>query len=255
MRAFGSRVVSVFVVLGCLALGSVTAFGDVVPDPYEAFTLSAQMRRWSRLHVPLTGSERDRLRALDRSLAAPPRGLLLREVDDWSGDARDVFAKREADCVGYAILFYALAQDAEIPVEFVIEEKVDSVEERPGVEVLRRHLAIAHRGSKTVWDFSGERTLSRTLHHTIEPATAVAILESNRGAQALLAEDLPKALTALSRATEIDPRFGPAWSNLAVALRRVGAVDEAEGASLRALELELDAAQRRRRGGRVPTPR
>ena len=185
----------------------------------DSFQVTNRMRRWLRRAIDPTAGDLDRLRQLDQSLN-DPGGLHLREIDDWSGDGPEVFDRREADCVGYAFLFSALAEEAGLEIAFAIESKADRLEVRSDVQILRRHLAVLHPETATVWDFSGARRFDPVRHQRVARETGLAILESNRGMQSLLAGDPLAAVESLRRAARWDPSLGFVWSNLAVAIRR-----------------------------------
>jgi len=195
------------------------SFVGLAASPFE---LDKPMRSWLRRAVDPAEDDLEQLYALDRSIngVGGLNDLSLAEIEDWSGSAREVFDRGEADCVGYAFLFLTFADALGLDVDFAIEAKPDRLEIRPGVRIVRRHLAVVHLESSTVWDFSGARPFDPALHEKVSRDTGRAILDSNRGMQTLLSGDPSTAVEILRRAVRWDSSLPFVWSNLAVAIRR-----------------------------------
>ncbi|HEV8632389.1 MAG TPA: transglutaminase domain-containing protein, partial [Thermoanaerobaculia bacterium] len=146
------------------------------------------MREWSASHLggtgDGTGDELDRLRELQAALAGPgPRALA--EVSEPTPSAAEAFARRRADCVGFAFLFVALSREAGIGSRFALSPAVEQVDERGTLRIARRHLAATYAGH--VFDLGGESALDPARHQVITDRTALALFFSNRGAQGLAA--------------------------------------------------------------------
>jgi tetratricopeptide (TPR) repeat protein len=190
------------------------------------------MQVWSQAHLPAGGADLDRLRALLQAMTG--RGpLAITEVSEPTPSAAEAFATRRADCVGFALLFVALARSAGVEAGFVLSATVEQIDRRASLVLRRTHLAAAFAGR--VFDLGGESAFDPARHRAVADRTALALFFSNRGVQSLAAGHSREAVERLYDAVRLDPSLAWVWTNLGVALRRSG---DAEGAVL-AYELAL----------------
>jgi tetratricopeptide (TPR) repeat protein len=201
------------------------------------------MRAWSASHLGGGGGDLDRLRILQAALADPGPHALA-EVSARTPTAAEAFANRQVDCVGYALLFVALAREAGIAARFALSPAVESVDDSGRLRIERRHLVAAF--GDRVFDLGGESPLDAGRQQPIGDRTALALFFSNRGAQALAATRVREALDLLYRALRLDPALAAGWTNLGVALRRAGDPTGAVMAYEMALRIDPDDGAARR---------
>jgi tetratricopeptide (TPR) repeat protein len=189
------------------------------------------MRAWSDAHLTTLAGARGTLSKLSTALA-PGGTLALTEVHEPTPTAAEAFADRQVDCVGFALLFAALARTQGVAVGFALGD-VESIERRGTLRIERAHLLA--RFDDRVFDLGGEAPFDARRHQVIDDRTAIAVFFSNRGAQALTAARPREAVEHFYTALRSDPTLPRVWSNLGVALRRIG---DAAGAVL-ALDMAL----------------
>ena len=224
-------------------------------DAINPLELSAAMREWSRSAFATGGDELEGLRHL-LGLLTEGGSAAIREIPGPTPTAAEAFASRQADCVGFALLFVALGRAADLEVEFVLSTVVERIDDDGTLRIRRSHLAAVH--GDRVFDLGGEWPFDPALHRRVSDRTATAIFLSNRGAQSLAAGRLHDAIEVLWRALRFDPSLSWVWTNLGVALRRAGdstgavlahemalRLDPADSAARRNLDVALTAPRRR----------
>jgi tetratricopeptide (TPR) repeat protein len=184
----------------------------------EPLALTDEMRSWTVAHLD-GASPNDRLREL---LAATRAGgpLEIAAILDPTPTAAEVFAARRADCVGYALLFVALARAAGVDVRFALWRTMVGSDDLASLHVRRGHLVAVYAGR--AFDLDGETAADPNRVQVVSDRTALALFFSNRSAQALARGRPMEAVELGWRAVRYDPSLTPVWSNLGVALRRVG---------------------------------
>ena len=226
-------------VLLCVLLTNAVARGDdkgAERAPAEALDpmgVSPAMHDWvSRVLEGGPGDDgstvwaMQQLRRLHGALTnAGPASML--EIADPTPTAREAFASRRADCLGFAMLFVALARERGIAVTFALAAEVARVDRRAGLWIERAHFTALYAGR--VFDFGGERAQDPSRDTAVSDRAAMALFLSNRGAQSLIAGEAGAAVELFYRAVRSDPSLPWVWSNLGVALARAG---DREGAVL-----------------------
>ena len=215
------------------------------PEPagFEAATaalpqsLTPRMKHWVRQVVPERGTDLVRLRRLSRALLDPDR-FQLTEHAEHTGTASEVFRSRQANCVGYAMLFVGMARELGVPVRFVVFEGVRQRARKGDLRVAYTHMAAAYDGGKVVilFDFGGERRSSPHRLTWLSDAAASAVFYSNAGVELLLDGKAVAAVEHLELAVRLDPTLIDGWTNLGVALRRLGNRRHAREAERRTLD-------------------
>lgn len=218
------------------------ATGVEAPCRDEPLCVTDDMRAWAQAKVAHLGRQPTaRLHLLHDALIAP-QGLGLREIDHATHTAREVFERREANCVGFALLFTALARALDLDVRFVRLDRVEGYDDRGGLRVGATHLAIAFGTERrpVVADFGGVQRLTGPWRPTTD-AEAMAIFHANRGAEHLTEGRVDDAISALDKAIALAPQMQTNWVNLGVALSRSGRGRDAEAAYRRAIQLEPES--------------
>ena len=208
--------------------------------PSSPLDLNEEVRAWAQqVAAQSSGSPKRRLEKI-RQAIVDPRGLGLREIPGPTPTALEAFQGRRANCVGFALLFVAVAREAGIPAFFAAVRDRRSSKPEDGLRLVEEHLTAAARIGDVVWlvDFSGLSDGRRTEYRALADIGAMAIYFSNRGVEQLLDGDPQQAVLALERAVELDPRWVDSWINLGVARRWAERWRSAELAYRRALELD-----------------
>lgn len=199
----------------------------------DPLSLSPEMKSWVHSAVPGGGKAKVRLRRLMVELDR----LGLEETSGPTRTAAEAFRTRKVDCVGYAHLFVALARELGVPVYFVLSEHEGRDRFHESYLTFISHMAVGLGSPRhpTLYDFGGESTPDRGRFDRIADSTAAAVLFSNRGVDQLLSGRPEAAVQRLRLATRLDPELTTAWTNLGVALRRLGDHAGAEAAYRRAI--------------------
>lgn len=238
------------VLAACAGLAGATESGGPGSD---ALAVSPAMRTWV---AQVLGSDSDafatdgeatprvwqKLRRLHEALTRPGSGR-IEEIAEPTPTAQEAFASRRADCLGFALLFVALARERGIGARFALAAEVARVDHRAGLAVLRGHFTALYAGR--VFDLGGERALDPARDTPVSDRAAVALFFSNRGAQSLMAGNAVGAVELFYRAVRSDPSVPWVWSNLGVALERAGDREGAVLAQGMARRLDPAAAARR----------
>jgi len=218
-----------------IAVAESTAIAATPPSP---LAVTDEMRSWSAAHLG-DGSQLERLREL---LAATTGDgpLSIAGISEPTPTAAEAFATRRADCVGYALLFVALSRQAGIDTRFALWRTVVGVDEAHSLHVRRGHLVAVF--ARRAFGLEGESAADSARLQVVTDRTALALFFSNRAAQSLALGRPLEAVELGWRAVRYDPSLTSVWSNLGVALRRVG---DAPGAVLAyEMALRIDPSDR-----------
>jgi tetratricopeptide (TPR) repeat protein len=184
-------------------------------------------------------------------------------------DLADVVARRRANCVGYAQLFYVVGRSAGLAIQPIgVLEAQDPGSLPEGA----RHvccLVALNDGTAVMVDFAPAFTsapfvLDETYakcgcyHCLNDPANPmrlyrkiqvleerglIAHLYNSRGVALASQGRFAAALVLYAKAVELNPEFAEAWNNRGVALRNCGNLDEALSSYDRAIDLDADHAE------------
>ncbi len=164
--------------------------------------------------------------------------------------AIEAYHSKAANCMSLTIMAYALASEAGMNISF---QEVDVPEYwvRNGqyslltghVNLLVKENNIANH--RVVWgeratliDFDPFVAKKRFPSHTIKKHTLLAMFYNNKGADALVNNDLIKAYQYIKAATQTDPLFASAWGNLGILYKLSNHYDMAENAYRHAVNLQ-----------------
>ncbi len=247
VKSTTGRFIIAIAVIGCVTASTASRAGHVGTtvsrEPATAAAtdplwVTPQMRLWVHRQVVPRGRARTRLQQLHRAL----QRFGLRTTVHHTGTARQAFETRSADCVAYAHLFVALARELDLSVSFALFDQPEKTVDRGRVRVDVNHMVAVHGSvGMMVFDIGGISTRPRPAPRRISDGSAAAVLHSNRGVQQLLAGRLEEAKDHLWRATDLDPSFSDAWTNLGVVLRQTGDHAGAELAYRRAVASDPDS--------------
>lgn len=238
---------------GCASAGPTTVAGvahdlrERGVDPASVvvpFEVTDEMRTWVHSQVGDVGSPEQRL---DRLLAAiiNPDGLGLTYEGGSTGTARQAFASRKANCLGFTSLFVGMARELGISAFYLGVDDVERFERDGDLLVISGHVSAGFGmggGKIKVLEFTNAPKADYRHVRRLDDLTSIALYHSNHGAELLRAGHMNEALPWLRKAVEIDPELGDGWVDLGVGLRRAGDLDGAEAAYRKALEVNPQGA-------------
>ena len=204
------------------------------------FELSQEALAWLAETFPKAGiSPRQRLEALLARMTGDS-GLGIRYRRGYTGTANEVFADRDANCLGFMNLFVGFARELELAVYFVSVTGATTFEREGDLIVISDHIAAGFGppDEMLLLDFTAGPPVKYDRVAPIADVLAIARYHSNRGAELLREGRVGDARRWLELAVGLDPQMASAWVNLGVALRRGGNSQAAEAAYLTALEVD-----------------
>ena len=173
-----------------------------------------------------------------------PEGLGLRYRHDASHSVAEVYASREANCLGFTLLVVALAREAGL--EAYAQEIRDTLTwRREGETVFRtQHINAGIRLGvrRFTIDVAADEVLARDPPEPISDARLLAHYYNNHAAERLADGALDEALRLVDEALRQDPSLAAALSNRGVILARRGEDDAAERAYRGALAVDAQHA-------------
>ncbi|MFL6258387.1 MAG: tetratricopeptide repeat protein [Thermoanaerobaculia bacterium] len=252
MRGIALAVLLVSLV-GCASTGPTTVAGVAHElrqrgvDPASVvvpFEVTDEMRTWVHAQVPDTGAPEQRLERLLLAIV-DPAGLGLSYEGGSTNTAREAFANRKANCLGFTSLFVGLARELGIPAFYLGVDDVERFEREGDLLVISGHVSAGFGlggGKIKILEFTNAPKADYRHIRRLGDLTAIALYHSNHGAELLRAGRMNESLPWLRKAVEIDPELGDGWIDLGVGLRRAGDLTGAEAAYRRALEVNPQGA-------------
>lgn len=203
------------------------------------YGLNDEIREWVDQRVSSVGSDREQLDRLSEILLASDA---MRLDYEWgsTGTAVEVFESRRANCLAFTNLFYGVARELEIDVEFVLVARTENFLKSGNLVFVTDHIAVAHEEGtdRRIYDFAEVPTDEPQYVRPITDLQAMALFYSNRGIEKLHLGEANEAVESLRTAVRLEPSFARSWTNLGVALRRTGDLVGAEEAHRKAIELD-----------------
>ncbi len=210
------------------------------PQPVlEPFVLTSAMQSWAQAAVEGFVGDEEQVRALLRRMIEPSE-LQLTYVWGHTGTAAEVFEQRQANCLAFTNLFISMARYLGLEVGFLLVRDTETFRKEGDLVVISDHVAagFGHGPSRLVIDLAQEPHRGARRMEVISDLTALGLFYSNRGAEALQANDPDAARGWLQSAIALAPERSGAWVNYGVALRRSHLEVEAEAAYRQALEID-----------------
>ncbi len=228
-----------------LALSSAAASPRTADEPTKVaesslLQISREMRVWLDLHVQRVSDARGRAQRLFAALV-DSSGLGLEQALDHTPTAAEAFRFRRTNCVGFALLYVALARELGLPVGFLLSDRAEASRRAGALAVEDRHLsaALALDGGLWLVDFGGLQRAPESAQ-AVDLSTVTALFLSNRGTELLLTARPREALLVLRCAVGARAETAWVWVNLGLAYRSLGNRESAEAAFRHALALEPD---------------
>jgi Flp pilus assembly protein TadD len=205
----------------------------------EVLAVSAAMRDFLDAHVVRSADGATRLRQLASAIVSS--GSFGLEYDETTRTAPETFRARRGNCLSFSNMFVAMARHVALDARY---QEVDTPPDwsfRDGAFVLNRHLNVLvdlGLDGEHVVDFNMDDFRTTYERRRISDARALAHYYNNMSVERMQAGDTASALLYLRRATDRDPQFSPAWTNLGILYGRAGHPAHAEAAFLVALKAD-----------------
>jgi len=231
--------------LAALLIFSLTSLGGYDAAPKESeldrddfLQLNTKITKFMLQHVKPGQPRLMRLNALVDSLFSN-KGLGIQYGNSRTKTAAETFQSRTGNCLSFTTLFVAMARHLGLDAYFMEVAEVTS-RDLVGEVIVTNHHMFAEvgldNGVATV-DFLPGTEKQYNKIHRISDDRALAHFFNNLGAESLEAGEPMEAQAYFKRATELDAKFVPAWTNLGVAFRRARQTAAAEMSYQAALEV------------------
>ena len=221
------------------ALAEVIAERGLDPNEVVVDGLSKEMRTWLRDRVPKQGGAYERLLGLIEALNNP-YAIQLEYEAGYTGTAEDVFTTGRFNCLSYSHLFLGLARELGVDVHYMSVDWIRRFRQQGDLVLVSGHVTVGYGAGtdQKILHFNVGADINYRTAVPISDLTAMALHYANRGAELIQVGDLELALTALETSRRLDPTLPDSWVNLGVTRRRLGDLDGAEAAYLRATEID-----------------
>lgn len=242
--------------LCCFALGCATSSdrGKEITDPFQDLVASSPRGAtpdFDVLALPDAGYQllRDtigkRMRSSVRievltSLFEEGQPLAMRYDPGKTLSVAEAFEQRVGNCLTFTQTFVALARAAGLDAHFE-EVAVPYTWEQMGAALtLNRHIAVYGRAAGDPYEvdfgqlIAGFPTFEKRV---VSDRRARAQYFNNLGAESLSRLEFEPAIRHFNRALTLEQELSFVWSNLGVALMKLGEIDDAERSYLWALEV------------------
>ena len=205
-------------------------------DQEEVLAVSGEMQDFLDAHVASAAGRALRLRQLARVIL--DEGTFGLEYDETTRTASETFQARQGNCMSFSNMFVAMARQVGLDVHYQEVETPPDWSLRNDTFVLNRHVNVlvdlGMEGEHLV-DFNLADFRTSYDRRRIPDSRALAHHYNNLAVERMQAGDTASALSYFRRATDNDPRFSPAWTNLGTLYLRKGHPAHAEAAYLEAL--------------------
>lgn len=215
-------------------------FGDApaLETEQEIFKITESMERYVYLRLKPIRDVSARTKRMIHDLFDPNQ-LDIRYVHNANLTASEAFEQGAANCLSLTILTYVLAEEARMEATFMDVKVQENWTYNNGVRMLNGHVnlqikePIVHsillkNESVYVVDFlpmlNGPKRASKKLYKN----DIIALFYNNKGADALVKNDVNKAYHYFKQATILAPAITESWGNLASLYTRKGFIAETE---------------------------
>lgn len=209
----------------------------LLPDE-KPFHVSEDMKRFAHFYAPKNLGQEQRTRALIKALISP-YGLGIKYSTDRTLTAEQTFLRAEANCLSFTMLFAVLAEEVGLPVTYNDVGVPPIWDLQDNDRLIRYKHVNAVVGMKfakdKVVDINMADFDARYKQVALSPVQAEALYYNNRGAEEMYAGNLKSAFLMYRKAISLDPDMELVWSNIGALYLRVGEVDIARYAYIRAM--------------------
>ncbi|KGJ96039.1 tetratricopeptide repeat protein [Thalassotalea sp. ND16A] len=222
-----------------------------IETPEQIYALNDEMKKFIRSHLMYEKDPHARSRKLLKKLfhRSPDS---IRYQNGANLTAIQAFNENTANCLSLTILAYALADEANLMVNFQ-EVLIPEYWIREGdYNMLTGHVNLKVVGDKTtpykvVWgslqttiDFDPYTVKKHFPKNKISKDRVTAMFYNNKGAQALVRNKYNLAYAYFKKSIEQEGSFSSVWGNLGLLYKKVGLNNYAEQAYLAAVNFNRD---------------
>ena len=217
-----------------------TTAAPSVETPSEVMALPPELR--ARLHEEVLADDPPRMIRFERlvDFMIGPRGLGMTYRENDTHSVAQSYATRTANCVGFTLLFLALAREAGLDASAQnIRQTLSWRVDQSTLYVSSHVNALVRVGTRRyVVDFAVEPVIARHRPEPISDQRLLAHYYNNLAVQHLDRQWMDSAKRLIGTALSLDPTAPAYWSNLGVIHLRDADPVAAEGAYARALSLD-----------------
>lgn len=172
------------------------------------------------------------------------RGLGMVYAEAATHTVAESFATRQANCLGFTLLFVALARAAGLDAFAQVYEQTLAWRQTAGTFYRSSHVnAVVRIGSRRYsLDVARDAVITRGQPMALSERQWVVRYHNNLAVEALERGDLPAARRHMTQALEGEPTAASHWSNSGVLALRGGDARAARQAYAKALALDADHA-------------
>lgn len=201
-----------------------------VESAEEIFALDDDAKQFVAQKLAHITEPRKKMRALMSSIFDRSDFNLL--YDNTANTvASDTFHNKAANCLSMSIMTYSLAKEADLDADFQQVDVPDYWTRRAGFSLLTGHINLRLTPEKEsgqyylapnglVIDFYPFIAKKRFPQHIINKKRVMAMFYNNKGADALLENDHPRAYAYFRAAIDVDSEFESTWVNLGLLYRQ-----------------------------------
>lgn len=169
-------------------------------------------------------------------------GLGMRYEEGATYTVEQVYATRKANCLGFALLFLALAREAGLEAYPQAIEETLSWQREDGIFFRNSHVNVVVRigPRRFIVDVARDAVILRGQPVRLTQRSLVARYHNNVAMESLARGELAAARAHMATALELEADRASHWSNAGVLELRAGDVEAARRAYDRALQLDPD---------------
>lgn len=201
--------------------------------------LTREMRQWVHEKIPRRTNSFEILGRL-LEILEDPSGLALQYEGGYTGTAEEVFKSGRYNCLSFSHLFLAFARELGVEARYLSIGRIRRFRRQGDVILVSGHVTVGFGvgTARKILQFNVGPDVNYRTAEPVSDLTALALYHANRGAEMIQFGRNRKALDWLDIASRLDPYLPGTWVNLGVARRRLGLLEEAEKAYLRAIEID-----------------
>jgi Flp pilus assembly protein TadD len=209
-----------------------------IASPEEVMALPPELQL--RLHAEVVDSQATRTQRFQRlvDFMFDPKGLGMTYQDEPTPTVAEAYASRKANCLGFTLLFLALAQEAD--VDAWPQEIRETLSWRQQDQTIFRssHVNAGVRiGPRTFTvDVARDAVIARYEPQPITQEKLLAHYYNNLSMESLARGGVEDALRYMDKVLALDPYNAGHWTNAGVLRVRAGDLAGAEKAYRRALD-------------------
>ncbi|WP_289029841.1 hypothetical protein [uncultured Paraglaciecola sp.] len=221
-----------------------------VETEYEIFYLDEDAKTFVHNIIGNIDNEVDQVEALVHAVFDRSELNLLYQANA-NTVANDTFKLKEANCLSMSIMTYALTREAGFNVDFQEVLIPEYWTRRQGYNLLNGHINLKFtpqldanvlnlRTRSYQIDFDPQPSRRSFPKKLVSKELVVAMFYNNKGADALVKQQLPLAYAYFRQAVLSEPLFTSAWINMGILYRMAGYLEGAEKVYLHALQQSPD---------------